>query len=143
MKPFEKASNRKKSSKNADYIDYDRNPDFITKYNISEFTNLHTNINTSNDKNTGFCDKDNITPKSINIFRDFACNNGLAKNVHIQRINHNRNNSRNSKHTKLRYQVNTVIENNQYRHNQDTIIDDSFQAKQRQEPKQRTKQNTT
>ena len=54
------------------------------------------NINASNEEYTGFSNKDNITPKGINVFIDLSSNNHFAKNVHVQRIYYNRNDSTHS-----------------------------------------------
>lgn len=47
------------------------------------------NIDTSNQEYTGFSNKDNITPKSINVFIDLSSNDHFSKDVHIQRIDNN------------------------------------------------------
>ncbi len=142
MEPLNETCDRKEPGENANEVNHDGNVDLITKNDMSEVQYLNTDIDSSNQENTRLGYKNSITPKCVDIIVHLPVYYRFAKYVHVKCVDNDRHNSTYPKYTELCNHVNTVAKDYHDGHDQNTIINDSFQAKKCCYCKKKSKKNT-
>ena len=97
---------------------------------MSEVNYLNTNVDSGNQENTRLCNKNCITPESVDIMAHLSGYDSFAKYIHVKCVHDNRHNSTYPKYTELCDHVNTVTKDYHDSHDQNTIVNDSFKTKQ-------------